>query len=121
MAASRAEAQVYAPAPAGVGYAPSYAPFPYNVYNPRRAYRQALRYGFPPLYQHWPMPVVPVDRFGYPMYGPVNPSLYGRPQAPAMMSPQPTPSAVGAAPSTSSVPASPEPIPAPIGEAGVQQ
>jgi hypothetical protein len=116
MAASQAEAQAYAAVPAGVGYAPSYAPYPYNVYNPRRAYRQALRYGYPPLYQHWPAPVVVVDRFGYPMYGPVNPPLYGRPQAPAANSPQPAPTSP---PSTSGgTPASPELIPAPAADAG---
>ncbi|MBN1394127.1 MAG: hypothetical protein JW959_03810 [Pirellulales bacterium] len=53
----------YAPAVvAGYGYAVGYAATPYGyVYNPRRAYRQTVRYGFAPL-----PAVMPVAVYGYP-------------------------------------------------------
>ncbi len=116
--ASRTEAQVYPVVPVRPYFAPVYAPYPYAVYNPRRAYRQAVRYGVAPLYQPWPVPVVMVDRFGAPMYGPVAPSAYGTAHPPAASAPQPAesaPSSSGNAPS-----AYPELVPTPAGESGVQ-
>ena len=50
---------------AGYGYGFGYVAVPYRyTYNPRRAYRQSLRYGYPPL-----PPRVPVAVYGYPYYG----------------------------------------------------
>ena len=96
-----------------------YAPYGYS-YNPRRAYRQAVRYGYPPVFQPWPR--VPGDIYGYPYYGAVrqpaghektytSPNgyvyrpLYEKPQ------PQPQPRIDG----------SPESIPAPPSEPGPRE
>ncbi len=50
---------------AGYGYGYGYVALPYGyTYNPRRAYRQSLRYGYPPL-----PPRVPVAVYGRPYYG----------------------------------------------------
>ncbi len=99
-------------------YAHGYAPYPYNVYNPRRAYRQALRYCYPPLFQAWPP--APSVVYGYPSYGYVPRPWYGQPVQPPQVptpaspltSPQP-PAASAGEPSPS-----PEPIPAPPSEPG---
>ena len=40
------------------------------IYGPRRMYRQAVWYGYPPLVVAAPR--IPTDFFGYPMYGPVR-------------------------------------------------
>lgn len=60
----------YAPAVvAGYGYGFGYVAVPYRyTYNPRRAYRQFLRYGYQPL-----PPRVPLAVYGYPYYGYVPP------------------------------------------------
>jgi hypothetical protein len=71
MAAATASAQVlYAPPIVGVYVRPGYAAYPYGYpYNPRRAYRQAVRFGLAPVV---PPPVLrgPTDYFGRPFYGP---------------------------------------------------
>ena len=129
----------YAPARAGI-YAYGYAPYPYSVYNPRRAYRQALRYGYPPLYQQWPR--APGDIYGYPYYGyarqPIGqekvwtgPSGYvdrpshgqpPEPQAPTPASPpRPQEPSASAGEPSSSPEAVPEPIPAPPSEPGPRE
>ncbi len=95
---------------AGYGYGFGYAAVPYRyTYNPRRAYRQFLRYGYPPL-----PPRVPVAVYGYPYYGyvpqPLGPTrgprdyMYQPDHAQPLHQPVPTP----ANPRT-------QPAPAPLG------
>lgn len=98
-------------------YVGGYVPYPYNVYNPRRVYRQALRYGYPPVFQVWPAPA-PVVAYPYPGYGPRP--VYAQPPAVPAATEEPTPTpAPQAAPSgASNSPAWPEPIPAPTAESG---
>ena len=118
----------YAPA-AVYGY--GHGPIPYSAYRPRRAYRQALRYGYPPVFQAWPPVVVrvypyyvyprgpiggraPIDPNGY-----VYPPMYG--QAPALPVPTPAPPRTHPqTPPASAGESSPtlEPIPTPPGEPG---
>jgi hypothetical protein len=95
-------------------HAYGYAPYPYSVYNPRRAYRQALRYGYPPLFQAWPP--VPGGIYGYPYYGSVYRPWYGQPsqmQVPTPASPETRPPA----PPASAI----EPIPTPPSEPGPRE
>lgn len=122
--ASKATAQVVYvdvrasyPAPMVGAYVGGYAPHPYNVYNPRRAYRQALRYGYPPLFQSWPP--VPHPLYGPPYYGPGPRAVYGQPVLPQV----PTPAALETRPpapssSTGAPSSSPELVPAPAAESG---
>lgn len=87
-----------------------YAAYPYGyVYNPRRAYRQGMRYGYPPVFQAWPR--VPGSIYAYP-YGPMYGPGYGpAPASPAVRPQRPSPA-------TDQQPATLEPIPAPAGEPG---
>ena len=109
-------------------YAYRYAPYGYS-YSPRRAYRQAIRYGYSPVFQPWPR--VPGDIYGYPYYGAarqpaghektytspngyVYRPLYENPpppQPPPGPPPQPQPRIDG----------SPESIPAPPSEPGPKE
>jgi hypothetical protein len=114
------------------GYGPVVAPvYPYGYiapyygypYNPRKAYRQGLRYGYPPLFQAWPLPPAPTYAYPYygamPYYGPVGPRDYmyqpqesrplPQPPRPQLQEPlpEPLPAPEPALP--------PEPIPAPAG------
>jgi len=92
-----------------------YAAYPYGyVYNPRRAYRQGMRYGYPPLFQTWPR--VPGSIDAYPHYGPMYGPGYGQPQVPTPASPMVRPQPL--VPATDRQPSSLEPIPAPAGEPG---
>lgn len=98
------------PSPAVSGRVGGYVPFPYNVYNPRRNYRQALRYGYPPLFQAWPPPG--------PAYGPLVPPPFLLPPPPGSGPvPTPAPRNVPASPKASAAsPTSPEPVPTPAAE-----
>lgn len=100
---------------AGYGY--GYVAVPYRyTYNPRRAYRQFLRYGYPTL-----PPRVPVAVYGYPYYGyvpqPLGPTrgprdyMYQPGYAQPLRQPVPTP----ANPRTQPAPPRPDPelIPTP--------
>lgn len=88
-----------------------YAAYPYGyVYNPRRAYRQGLRYGYPPVFQTWPR--VSGSIYAYPHYGPMYGPGYVQPPVPPAVRPQP-PTAT-----TDQQPAVLEPIPAPAGQPG---
>jgi hypothetical protein len=100
------------------GYIAPYYGYPYNA---RKAYRQGLRYGYPPLFQAWPLP--PAPTYMYPYYGalpyyapPVGPRdyMYQPPEARPMPSPrlqEPLPE-----PMPAPQPAEPlESIPAPAG------
>jgi hypothetical protein len=96
VAATASAQQIYAPPPVGVrvyGYVAYPAAYPYAYYGPRRALRQAVRYGYAPL----PAAVVvvrpPTDflaapsyrfpyygspYYGYPYYGVLKPPIgYG--------------------------------------------
>jgi hypothetical protein len=110
IAAKAAAQTVYVRTPAGA-YAYGYAPYPYGVYNPRRAYRQATRYGYPAAVYAGPRVSVSVGVYGVPYYGyPYHP-LYGplpQAQVPTPAAPQTRPQAPPAE--------SPEPIPTPASE-----
>lgn len=91
-----------------------YAAYPYGyVYNPRRAYRQGLRYGYPPVFQTWPR--VPGSIYAYP-YGPVYGPGYVQPPVPTPASPAVRPQPPAS--TNDRQPAVLEPIPAPAGEPG---
>jgi hypothetical protein len=117
--AAKATAQtVYRPVPAGV-YVPGYATYPY-AYAPRRAYRQAVRYGYPlatPSLTYTPGGIHGYPYYGYPNYGYLYRPSYGQPflpQVPALATPQPQ-----APPIATDAPTlAPEPIPAPPSEPG---
>jgi hypothetical protein len=115
---SKATAQVaYDPIQAAHLRANASTPYGY-VYNPRRAYRQALRYGYPPLFQAWPpMPV------GHVYYGNVPQPSFGPPQqtpTPAIR-PRPTESSAAGVDSSSGTAPALEPIPAPNSDVGPRQ
>lgn len=67
----------YAPAVVAVpGYGPGvgYVAVPYGyVYSPHRAYRQLMRYGYPPLPPRFVAPVYAYPAYGYGYYGYVPP------------------------------------------------
>ena len=118
----------YVPA-AAYGYVP--APVPYGVYRPRRAYRQALRYGYPPVVQAWPTAVVPVYPHVYPRVqigygrgpadsnGYVHPPMHRQMPAPSVPTPAPSRTRSQAPPTSADVPSTTlEPIPTPPGELG---
>jgi hypothetical protein len=123
-AAASASAQyyvsVYAPPVAVNVYVPARPAYPYAyVYNPRRAYRLAVRYGYVPV------PVVvtrgPTDFYGRYLTGYSSPTpVYGGYPSPTIQSPapQPTPAPQPA----SAAPPAPQPageaIPAPPAELG---
>jgi len=101
-------------------YAQGYVASPYAhgyVYNPRRLYRQALRYGYPPVFYSWPR--APINLYGYPYYGVARPPIevwvgpngYVAPPvyAPPTQEQVPTPADPQLRPQTPV----PEPIPAP--------
>lgn len=91
-----------------------YAAYPYGyVYNPHRAYRQGMRYSYPPVFQTWPR--VPTMVYAYPYYGAYAPG-YVRPMVPTMISPEESPQP--SPPATNQSPSTLEPIPAPAGEPG---
>jgi hypothetical protein len=91
-----------------------YAAYPYGyVYNPHRAYRQGMRYGYPPVFQTWPR--VSGAIYPYPYYGVYAPG-YVRPMVPVQGSPDEVPQAP--TPATGQPPSTLEPIPAPAGEPG---
>jgi len=114
------------------GYAPTLSNIYANgySYNPRRVYRQAIRYGSPPVFQPWPR--VPGDIYGYPYYGAVrqpagHEKTYTSPNGyvyrPRMPPPAPSPSSPPAPPATPApeVGGSPESIPAPPSEPGPKE
>ncbi len=127
LAAATASAQVvvYTPPVAAV-YAGRYAAYPYGavVYNPRRTYRQAVRYGYAPVFVP-AAPVItrgPTDYFGRPMYGPpyyayprppISYGANGYDYRPVPAAPQPS----ATAPSAAAVETPPPPAPAPATEA----
>ena len=106
-------------------YAQGYVASPYAhgyVYNPRRLYRQALRYGYPPVFYSWPR--APINLYGYPYHGVARPPIevwtgpngYVAPPvyAPPIQGQVPTP----ADPQLRPQPQAPEPIPAPPSNPG---
>ena len=103
---------------------PRYAPTVAGIYaspygRAGRTYRQALRYGYPPLFRVWPP--APVGVYGYPYYGYGYRPAYGPPPVIALPTPLQPQAAVPAAPQPQgpgTPPPSLEPIPAPPGEPG---
>ncbi|GEM_PF-3076924 len=133
--ASNASAQSYgwyypgkatfaAPAPYGYGVGVVATPYGY-AYNPRRAYRQSLRYGLPPL-AAMPVPAYVYPYYYAPFYAP-RPYLPSPPRGPSdyfyqpryqQPSPSIAPAPKPAMPNPPQLPPEqwPEVIPTPIGE-----